>query len=257
MIPWFAPAPIPLGPFKIEWFGILAAAGVYTAMALLVREARRHRLDPRPMADFAVWGVAGGVVGGHLVHVLAYHPEELTGPLALLKVWDGLSSMGGLLGGLAAALVFFRVKRLSLAPYKDVFALALPAGWGVARVGCFLVHDHPGLRSDSVFAVAYPEGPRWDLGLCDAVMLFALAALLNVLDRLGVLRGRLLPLLATLYGVQRFLFDFLRATDTAYHDARYAGLTPAQFVCLGLMAWGVWGLAHRPAPAPSQAPGHA
>ena len=58
----------------------------------------------------------------------------------------------------------------------------------------------------------------------------------------------LLALLALLYGVSRFCLDFLRATDLAYVDARYFGLTPAQYACLGLMAWGVFAMLRKPRP---------
>jgi phosphatidylglycerol:prolipoprotein diacylglycerol transferase len=132
----------------------------------------------------------------------------------------------------------------------------------VARLGCFAVHDHPGVRTDFPLAVAFPGGPRHDLGLYDALWLFALAALLHALRRREVLRGGLLPLLALLYAPARFFFDFLRARDLSYVDARYAGLTPAQYACILLAAWGLWGLARRAPgspgaqrPAPAVEPG--
>ena len=53
---------------------------------------------------------------------------------------------------------------------------------------------------------------------------------------------RQLPLLALLYGTGRFLLDFLRASDVAYADARYYGLTPAQYVCIALVVYGAAGL---------------
>lgn len=40
------------------------------------------------------------------------------------------------------------------------------------------------------------------------------------------MEGRLLPLVALLYGTGRFFLDFLRATDVAYADAPYLGSRP-------------------------------
>jgi phosphatidylglycerol:prolipoprotein diacylglycerol transferase len=57
------------------------------------------------------------------------------------------------------------------------------------------------------------------------------------------MRDRLLAVLALVYGTSRFFLDFLRATDVPYPDARYLGLTPAQYFCFGLWAYGVWRLA--------------
>jgi phosphatidylglycerol:prolipoprotein diacylglycerol transferase len=181
---------------------------------------------------------------GHLVHLFLYHPEELAqGPLQLLKVWEGLSSFGGLLGGVLAALVFFRIRKQPFSDYADALALGVAAGWAVARLGCFVIHDHPGVRSNFFLAVRFPGGPRLDMGLLDALVLGTCAAVLHLLRRNGEAEGRLLPLLALLYGVARFGLDFLRARDLAYVDARYGGLTPAQYACVLLVAYGLWGLA--------------
>jgi phosphatidylglycerol---prolipoprotein diacylglyceryl transferase len=247
VIPYFQIPPLRLGPVPIEPFGLLAAAGVYLASIFLVRRARDEGLDPAPLTSFATWALVGGLVGGHLVHLLLYHPEELRagGILQLLKVWDGLSSTGGVLGGLAAGALFFRRRGLSFARYGDVIALSVAPGWAVARLGCFAVHDHPGVRSDFVLAVAFPSGARHDLGLYDALLLAAITVVLYALRRRGALRGSLLAVLALLYGVGRFALDFLRARDLPYVDARYLGLTPAQYFCVVLVAYGAWALLSR------------
>jgi len=128
MIPYFEVPPLHIGPIALQSFGVLAAAGVAVASWLLVREAARRRLDTQPMRDFAPWAVVGGVIGGHLMHLFLYHPEELHGPLGalqILKVWDGLSSTGGVIGGALVAVLWFRAHRLYLLQYGDVLALAI------------------------------------------------------------------------------------------------------------------------------------
>jgi phosphatidylglycerol:prolipoprotein diacylglycerol transferase len=239
-IPYFQIPPLRLGPLSIEPFGVLAAAGVYLASVLLSRRAREEGLDSEPLASFATWALIGGLVGGHLVHLLLYHPEELRsgGILQVLKVWDGLSSTGGVLGGLATGALFFQRRRLSFARYGDVIALSVAPGWAVARLGCFAVHDHPGVRTSFPLAVAFPDGPRHDLGLYDALLLAAITLVLYGLRRRGALRGSLLAVLALVYGVGRFALDFLRASDLPYVDARYLGLTPAQYFCVALVLYG-------------------
>jgi phosphatidylglycerol:prolipoprotein diacylglycerol transferase len=246
LIPWFEPPTLQVGPITVQAFGVLAALGVATGVRTAAWAAGRRGLDPRPVLDFAIWGVLAGVAVGHLVHVGLYHPEELRSPRRVLEFWDGLSSFGGLAGGIAAAMVFFRMRRVPLGRYGDAFAVGMPTGWAIARIGCFLVHDHPGRLTHFPLAVAFPGGARHDLGLYEAVVLFAIAALLWRLWVLRRLEGRLLGLLAVLYGGARFLLDFLRASDVAYADARYAGLTPAQYGSILLLAWGAWRLGRPP-----------
>ncbi len=249
MIPYFTAPSLELGPIGLHPFGVLVAAGVMTASYLSLRAAKQDGQDPAALNAFSTWALIAGVVGAHVVHLVFYHPEELSrGPLQILKVWDGLSSTGGVIGGVLAAAVFFRTRGHRFWSYADALALGLAPGWAIARLGCFVTHDHPGVHSSFFLAVQFPDGPRHDLGLYDALALFAIAAVLFVLRRRDLLRGRLMAVLAVLYGASRFGLDFLRARHLSYVDARYLGLTPAQFACIFLLAFGFYRLA-RPVPA--------
>jgi phosphatidylglycerol:prolipoprotein diacylglycerol transferase len=248
VIPWFELPSLSLGPVTIQSFGVLSALGILGAASLAARGAKELGKDPQVILDFSVAGVLAGVVAGHLVHLFFYHPEELEEPWRILKCWEGLSAMGGLAGGVIAAMIWFRVKRIRFQDYADAFALGVAPGWGVARLGCFSVHDHPGVRSEFFLAVAFPGGARHDLGLYEAIVLFAIGALVWALHRGGALRGRLLGVVALLYGIARFFLDFLRAADVPYPDARHHGLTFAQYTAFALVAYAAWTfMRHAPA----------
>lgn len=248
LIPWFELPSLSLGPFTIQSFGVLSAIGILVAVSLASRAARQLHQEPQVILDFAVAGVLAGVVFGHLVHLFFYHPEELQNPWRIFKFWEGLSSMGGLLGGIVAAVAWFRLKRVRFHDYADALALGTAPGWGIARIGCFTVHDHPGVHTAFFLAVRFPDGPRHDLGLYEAIVLLALGALLWALHRRDVLRGRLLAVLALLYGIARFFLDFLRASDVPYADARHFGLTFAQYAGLALVAYAAWAFVRLPVP---------
>ncbi len=242
VIPWFELPSLSLGPITIQSFGVLSALGILAAVEIASRADRQLGKDPRVIPDFAVAGVILGVVFGHLAHLFFYHPEELHDPWRIVKFWEGLSSMGGLAGGIIAAIVFFKVRHIPFRDHADAFALGIAPGWGIARVGCFTVHDHPGVLTKFPLAVRFADGPRHDLGLYEAIVLFSIGALLWAFHRRDALRGRLLAVLALLYGIARFLLDFLRATDVPYADGRIHGLTFAQYFAVGLVAWSVWAL---------------
>jgi phosphatidylglycerol:prolipoprotein diacylglycerol transferase len=266
MIPYFElpHLSLPLGQ-KIDIFGVLSAAGVVTGATLANRQARKYW----PGNDLAIeggvtWMVMFGLFGGHWMHLFAYHPELLDArdPWYFLRFWDGLSSMGGVLGALVGIFVYFRRIKTPILPFVDALALGAAPGWAIARIGCFLVHDHPGTRTDFPLAVDFPVaafgGPRHDLGLYD---MFALAIISGILWAFSTRRpreGRIMGLLAVLYSTQRFFTDFLRASDLSFVDRRYFGLTPAQYVVMGLFLTGVWLLTRKapevtalPAPVPA------
>jgi phosphatidylglycerol:prolipoprotein diacylglycerol transferase len=96
-------------------------------------------------------------------------------------------------------------------------------------------------------AVQYPDGPRHDLGFDELLFTLVMTTILFRYARKPRPAGRIIGLFATMYAPVRFGLDFLRATDVARPDERYAGLTPAQWACMGAFAVGLW-LLGRPSP---------
>ena len=248
MIPYFElpHLSLPLGQ-KIDIFGVLSAAGVVTGATLAGRQSRKYWPgNDLAMEGAVTWMVMFGLFGGHFLHLFAYHPELLDSrdPWYFLRFWDGLSSMGGVLGALVGIFFYFRKIKTPFLPYVDALAMGAAPGWAIARIGCFLVHDHPGQRTDFFLAVDFPAatfgGPRHDLGLYDCFALAIISAILWAYSTRRPREGRIMGLLAVLYSVQRFSTDFLRASDLSFVDRRYLGLTPAQYIVMGLGLTGVW-----------------
>jgi len=244
MIPYFYANIIPLGPVHIQVWGLFVAAGIIAAVAVARWYAKRHALDTEAVLDLSSWAVLGGILGARLGHVLLYAPAKyLADPTAILRVWEGgMSMFGGFIGAALAAAVFFHRSKLDWRTYVEALAFAFPLGYGIGRIGCFLIHDHPGTLSSFILAVKYPGGPRLDHGLLLSMVGFAIfawfmaAELRTRKDR----RNDYLPTLMIAYGLARFFLDFFRAYGIISADVRYGGLTPAQFLAIGLMACGAW-----------------
>jgi len=184
--------------------------------------------------------VIGGFIMAHLVSVIFYFPERIKeNPLVLLNFWAGLSSFGGFVGAAITYLYLTRKEEIPRLPYADVVALGLSVGWIFGRLGCTTAHDHPGRHTDFFLAVKYPDGPRHDLGLYELLFTIVLTVILFRFARKPRPAGHIIGLAAALYAPVRFGLDFVRATDVSRPDARYAGLTPAQWACLGLLALGI------------------
>lgn len=239
MIPYFELTTIPLGPIRIQVWGLFVALGILVALVVGMMEVRRRGLKSGVFLDLAAWLVLTGIVGGRLVYA-AYEPTAFARqPLAILRLWDGgMSIFGGFFGaGLAAAIFAWR-RRLAIWPYLEAAAFALPLGCAIGRLGCFLIHDHPGVASSVWFAVAYPGGPRLDHGLLLACLNLAIFGLFLIWRALGRQVSWLAAYLL-LYGTARFVLDFWRAWDLPQSDVRWSGLTPAQYGSLILVLGGL------------------
>jgi phosphatidylglycerol---prolipoprotein diacylglyceryl transferase len=247
MIPYFNGHLFDIGGVSIYMFGVLVAIGVIVGDRIVVSEGQRHGLDAQDVRFLNARIVIGGFIMAHLVSVIFYFPERIAeSPWVLLNVWSGLSSFGGFLGALIAFLYYTKREKISRLDYADSVAPGLAVGWIFGRTGCFTAHDHPGRHTSFFLSVNYPDGPRHDLGLDELLFTIAMTAILFWYRRKPRPPGHVIALLALMYAPVRFGLDFLRATDVTRPDQRYAGMTPAQWACLGTVALAVKLMASRP-----------
>jgi phosphatidylglycerol:prolipoprotein diacylglycerol transferase len=246
-LPYLQAEELHVGGVSIHPFGILVASGVLVTSLRIVRRAAQRGLARSKIESFSSYILVSSFFFSHVFDVLMYRPADaLKNPLELLMVWHGISSYGGFLGCLIGAWVWSRVKKEPLFPYGDQAAAVFPVGWMFGRTGCAIAHDHVGRLSDSPLAVAFPPGlydppgARFDLGLLELLATIPIAIVIGVYAHKPRRAGSITGLLCVLYAPVRFPLDALRATDIAGADARYAGMTPAQWLSIALFLAGAW-----------------
>jgi phosphatidylglycerol:prolipoprotein diacylglycerol transferase len=182
--------------------------------------------------------IVSAVLPGLIVaHLVALAPRGAWSVRNLAEFWNGMSAFGGLLGAFVGLTVYYRRTGRSWLPTADVLAEALVVGWVFGRLGCTLVHDHVGRPSGFPLAIAFPDGPRHDLGFYELLFtVLVLGPAVVVLNRRRRAAGTSVVVLALLYAPARFLGDFLRNTDLPGADVRHLGLTVGQWGSLVLLA---------------------
>lgn len=228
MIPYIEIPPIKAGPLEIYAFGILVMIAILVANWVASKRAADFGFEKGQVQRAVIWVIVFGFIGAHLVDVFFYHPKRLfDDPLLILKLNIGLSSFGGFLGAFVGAFLYSKRHGIRLRAIMDPLCLGFVAGWPIGRLGCALAHDHPGRYSEFFLAVAYPGGARHDLGLYEMLLAIVIFLLFERLRRLELSSGSLVLMAVVVYTPVRFLLDFLRIDD-----ARYLGLTPAQFASI-------------------------
>jgi phosphatidylglycerol---prolipoprotein diacylglyceryl transferase len=250
-VPLLRDAIDPNHPPSIKPFGALVALGVYFGTVVATRRAKARGYDGRTYNDFVLWTVGMGFVLGHVLDALFYHPDTvLADPLYLLKLWDGLSSYGGLIGAVVGAVAWGLHRRRKVLELVDITVSAFPVGWAFGRAGCSVVHDHPGIQSSAWYAVRFPAPGggvigRIDLGLMEFAFTVPFAIVCALLWWRNPRRptGFWIALACTVYAPVRFLLDFLRLSPSeagGAGDARYDSLTPAQWACFLMLGTGLY-----------------
>lgn len=238
MIPYFEWHTIQLGPLNLQVWGIFVALGFLFGAYMAGRRANSLGLNSAIIYDLVAWMMLGGIVGGRIGYLFFYNATDfLQNPLSAFSVWDGgLSFMGGLVACVLIGIWYLKKRQVDVWQYADVAIFGLPFGDWVGRIGCFLIHDHPGTATDFFLGVDYPDGiTRHDHGLYLSLNGLIMGAAFLILAKKQRPVGFYLGLFALWYGAVRFFLDFFRIADV-----KYFGMTPAQYLSLVFVACGAW-----------------
>ncbi len=241
MIPYFQITTIHLGPIPIQVWGLMVAIGILAGTWVAAKMAKRRGQDEKLIWDLSFWSIVGAFIFARLFHIF-YEPNlYVQFPFEIFKIWQGgFSMMGGLFGAALFGVIYLRRKKVDVFAHVDTAMFGLPLGIGIGRIGCFLIHDHPGTLTNFLLGVNYPDGIRHDHGLYLSINGFVLFLLFLWLARKNARTGTYVMMYLVWDGTTRFFLDFLRATDGPIVDARYFSLTPAQYFSLTMIALGLF-----------------
>jgi phosphatidylglycerol---prolipoprotein diacylglyceryl transferase len=261
----------------IQAFGVIVAAGVLIGAALLRRYAEWHGVSDEHIRGLTGWITVTGFLGAHWFNAIFYEWDKLSkDPVLFFKLWDGISSYGGFVGGAAGFALYVWWKRLPVRLFADIAIVGLLPAFSIGRIGCTVVSDHVGAFVDktqwyAALAMNYPRdaaeytqgkilsevadqiakhpkaGPEdthillWNLGLVEflylvPVNLFILWYAFRSSKRGNA--GMIAVMAGVLYAPVRFFMDFLRPTGS---DPRIAfDLTFAQVISIVAFAVAVY-----------------
>lgn len=184
--------------------------------------------------------LVGGFAGAKIAYLLAEGWADWQGPDMWLRWATGKSVLGGLLGAYAGVEVtkHFTGHKQSTG---DAFAVVVPVGILLGRLGCYLNGCCLGKPMTGVFAFRDVNGlARWPAPAVEGAFQVVMLVAILVLQRRGLLRDRLFFLYLTAYGVFRFLHEFVRDTPELA-----AGLSGYQFIAVGMAVLGAFMLWRR------------
>lgn len=234
-----------LGPIPIQVWGFFVALGMALSFIILWHRAKKLGQNTELILDLGVWMVAIGIIGGRLFHVVFYEPTYfIQNPLDIVKIWQGgMSSFGGFFGAIIALIYFVKRKKINLSDLiniLDIVAYAALYGWMLGRVGCVMTHYHLGkLTRINFFSVQTIDGLRLEMAFLEIILLLPLALIFYITHNKKMRNFYYASTLFIYYGFLRFILDFFRAKDILHADARYLGLTPAQYFAILLVFVGV------------------
>jgi phosphatidylglycerol---prolipoprotein diacylglyceryl transferase len=139
-----------VGGVALHAYGVMLLLGILAAVWLTGRRWTRRGGDWDLVFRVAMWGVAGGVVGARLYHVVTSW-SEVPDPKwqGVFEIWKGgLGIWGGIAGGVLAGAIVVRRSGSSVFGFMDACAPGLLLAEAIGRWGNYFNQELYGKPTD-------------------------------------------------------------------------------------------------------------
>ena len=261
------PSVFQIGSFQVRYYSLMYIVAFALTYFLVVYRLQKEKFPytRETIQDFMLWAIIGVILGGRLGYVLFYnfeyflrHPSEIFLPFDFSHGMrfvgiSGMSYHGGLVGLIAAAVIFCRKHRIAFWNMADLFAPAVPLGYTFGRIGNFIDGELWGRATTVPWGMYFPlDGSgllRHPSQLYEAffegILLFAV---LWGLREKRYFEGFFVALYMAGYGLVRFFIEFYREPD-AHLGFVVGNLSMGQVLSLLMVAVGVAIAVMKSAPA--------
>lgn len=243
-----------LGSIEIRSFSVVILIAVVLGCWLVKRRCERYQLPWGELTDLIMWVVVAGVLGARLLFIAQEFGSMKPSEVFSLR-FDGLTSFGGILGGLIVVAIIARRRKRSMLAYLDILMPSMLLGQAIGRVACLLNGCCYGVACPANFPLGIPatghEGLVHPAQIYETAMLLPLLGVLLAFERRRPAMGQVAMLGLAFLGAARFIYEFWRAgteeqVRQGLASSTYWGalpITQAQAVALLLVVAGLVGIA--------------
>ena len=143
--------------FDIYFYGLIIGIGVLMGVLMAVHLAKKEKMDPDIIWDFAIYAVIFSVIGARLYYVAFSWDDYKDNLLSILNTRKGgMAIYGGVIGAFITLFVYSRIKKCSPYQIGDCGVFGLVVGQIIGRWGNFFNREVFGQYTDSLFAMRLP-----------------------------------------------------------------------------------------------------
>lgn len=151
------PKNISIFGFVIAYYGMIIGVGVVLAFMLITYTAKKDGQNPDDFYDMGLWALVIGVIGARLYYVAFSWDAYKDDLLSILNIRQGgLAIYGGVIAGIATAIIWCKIKKKNMFAMIDTGILGVLVGQILGRWGNFTNREVFGGYSDGLFAMRLP-----------------------------------------------------------------------------------------------------
>ena len=211
----------------IYWYGIIIACALVIGVVLGVREAKRRGYRADMILDFMLIAIPICIVCARLFYVIFKWSVYMQDPIRIIMIWEGgLAIYGGVIGGVIAAIIFYKWRRVPVGEILDIAAPSIIIGQAIGRWGNFVNQEAHGRLILDPNWQWFPVGVNIDGLWYQATFFYESIWNLLVFITLMILRkkvklpGGIFAFYLILYGAGRFWIERLRTDSLMWGSIR-------------------------------------
>ena len=242
-----------IGGKDIYWYGIIIAFGFALAVFTALMLAKKYDMKSDTIIDIVLWAAPTAIICARIYYVAfqwdyySMHPEDI------IKIWNGgIAVYGAILGAIAVALIYCKVKKENFWLFADFGAIGLSIGQSIGRWGNFFNQEAFGTNTNLPWGMTGNEIKSQLYSMASQGMkvnphmpvhpTFLYESLWNLVFIVGALclfkkrkfDGQVFVAYLIYYGVGRFLIEGLRTDSLYIGPFRVSQLVAAGCVICGI-----------------------
>lgn len=159
--------------FPVRWYGLMYLIAFGIAYFLMMKQIRERELgfSEDDVLNCFFWGIIGLLIGARILATTVYDPSHyyLTRPWLIFWPFrgghftglQGMSYHGGVLGAVAASIIYCRRKKISWFLFSDIVTAGIPLGYTFGRLGNFINGELWGRVSTKPWGIVFPHAQKF------------------------------------------------------------------------------------------------
>ncbi len=239
---------------EISYYQIFILIGIFAAGIFALKLSEKKNYKSYDILVFLLFTSIGVVIGGHILYGITN--IEFLGYFALVRslsqffrltlfIFGGSVFYGGLIGGMIAAKIYSKAKKMPIQQFMgftDIAAPAIALFHVFGRLGCFISGCCYGIPSQLGFtyhhsmAEAANEVNRFPVQLIEAAVNLIIFFILYYFLRHKKHENKLIFIYLIAYSFARFFLEFFRGDE---YRGFLLGLSTSQIISIFLLAFAV------------------
>ena len=223
---------------EIRWYGILIALAFALGILIASKRGPEFDIDSDTVLDFAIWMMPISIIGARAYYVLFSWSDYAGNPASVFDIRSGgLAIHGGLIAGVATAVIFCMVRKISMLDLLDLIFPEVALGQAIGRWGNFFNSEAHGGPTDLPWAIEADGEMVHPTFLYESIWCFILFVFLLWMSRRRAFKGQIISLYGMLYSVERFFVEGLRTDSLMIGSLRQAQVISAVIFAISLAAY--------------------